>query len=89
MTFPKEMGSRVFSFHRALDDTGDVPDEVAEFSRQLADWLKSTHELAAQPTPRTIENRIRTLWHDYHAQAHKIIILCVFFVRPNRRTYAS
>src|SRR5262249_31200561 len=46
-------------------DTGDVPDEITEFSRQLADWLKCTHPLAAQTTPRAIENRIRPLWRAF------------------------
>lgn len=47
-------------------ETGDVP-PITELSRQLAEWLKGAHPLAAQPTPRTIENRIRPLWHDYHS----------------------
>ena len=46
-------------------DTGDVPDGITEFSKQLANWLKCTHPLAAQPTPRTIENRIRPLWRSH------------------------
>jgi hypothetical protein len=46
-------------------DMGDVPDEITEFSKQLADWLNCTHPLAAQPTPRTIENRIRPRWREF------------------------
>jgi hypothetical protein len=45
-------------------DSGDVPAGITEFSKQLLDWLKRTHPLAAEPTPRTIENRIRPLWQN-------------------------
>jgi hypothetical protein len=46
-------------------DKGDVPDTITKFSEGIADWLKCAHPLAAQATPRTIENRIRQLWHDF------------------------
>jgi hypothetical protein len=46
-------------------DAGDVPGKLTEFSEQIADWIKRTHPLAARPTPKTIANRIRPLWHDY------------------------
>ena len=67
-------------------DTGDVPDGITDFSKQLANWLKCTHPLAAQPTPRTIENRIRPLCAaTASAQNNRpFAILCVFFVRPIR-----
>src|SRR5262245_29285490 len=49
-------------------DRGDVPDGITEFSKQLAEWVRCTHPLAAQPTPRTVENRIRPLWRAYHTR---------------------
>jgi hypothetical protein len=43
---------------------GGYPKTLAEFSRQLAEWLQTTEELAAPMTPRTIENAVRDLWNE-------------------------
>jgi hypothetical protein len=43
-------------------DAGDCPKTLAEFSRQLADWLEKTEPAAASMTPKAIENNIREIW---------------------------
>ena len=53
-------------------DAEDLPKTITAFSKELAEWWKLAHPSAAQPTPRSIENAIRDLWHA-HAKAHKII----------------
>jgi len=43
---------------------GELPKSLAEFAKSLSGWLSETHPAAAPMTPKTIENRIRQLWHD-------------------------
>jgi hypothetical protein len=44
-------------------DAGDYPETLAEFCRQLAEWLKAEHPKAPRMTPRAIENFIRSAWN--------------------------
>ena len=43
---------------------GELPESLAGFANSLSRWLSETHPTAAPMTPKTIENRIRQLWHD-------------------------
>jgi hypothetical protein len=42
----------------------EYPKTLAEFSRELADWLETTEPLAASMTAGTIENAVRKLWNN-------------------------
>jgi hypothetical protein len=39
---------------------------LAEFARQLSDWLHEAHPGAALMTQHSIENEIRETWHRRH-----------------------
>jgi len=41
----------------------DCPKTLAEFSVQLAQWLKRKYPQAPGMTPKTIENKAREIWH--------------------------
>jgi hypothetical protein len=46
-------------------DAGEIPKTLAEFSRQLAEWHRTTHPSAPQMVAHTIENSIRGMWNSH------------------------
>ncbi len=46
--------------------SGELPETLDEFARQLLDWVRETHPGAAPMTLNTVEDQIRETWHRRH-----------------------
>ncbi|MGC2826259.1 MAG: hypothetical protein WA322_18810 [Pseudolabrys sp.] len=46
--------------------SGAAPATLAEFARQLLDWIRSTHPDAAPLTVTEVERQISETWHRRH-----------------------
>jgi len=46
--------------------SGELPESLGEFTRQLLDWFRQIHPGASSITLEMIENRIRETWHRRH-----------------------
>lgn len=46
--------------------SGEAPQTLAEFARQLLDWFRERHPDASPVTPSVVEDWIRDTWHRRH-----------------------
>jgi hypothetical protein len=46
--------------------SGELPETLGEFARQLLDWFRQIHPGASPITLEKIENQIRETWHHRH-----------------------
>ncbi len=46
--------------------SGQVPQMLSDFARELSDWFIQTHPTASPPAASAIENQLRDTWHRRH-----------------------
>lgn len=62
---PPKLAHLYHSEFKRRTDNGEASTILAEEARHLVAWCKNNHPEAPQPSPRTIENRIRESHRDY------------------------
>jgi len=46
--------------------SGEAPETLIEFARQILDWFTETHPTASPVTLNDVEDQIRATWHRRH-----------------------
>jgi hypothetical protein len=46
--------------------SGEAPETLDEFARQLSNWLVDAYPGASPPVLHVVEDRIREMWHRRH-----------------------